>query len=167
MVLATFNHITTEKQARVRDALLTEFSRHSLAEAQVARIVTDAGIARGAFYKYFSDLQDAYEYVFGYVMQQIHESMPETPNRSNQDAYVAAIRHFVGRVDQQGFRRIVEMHYRYNEGIVGSQATQLVGGDDGPKKWAMTVLYHQTVRDVILDPDTIDARLAQLKGALG
>ena len=64
MVLATFQHLDQTKQQRVLAALVTEFSQHPLAQAQVARIVKQADIARGAFYKYFSDLTDAYQYAF-------------------------------------------------------------------------------------------------------
>ncbi|WWL93967.1 hypothetical protein V6R94_10640 [Pediococcus acidilactici] len=37
------------KKAAIETALLSEFSRYPVAEAQVARIVKDAGISRGAF----------------------------------------------------------------------------------------------------------------------
>ena len=55
----TFLNLKPEKQARIYAALLTEFSAYPLAKAQVARIVKEAQIARGAFYKYFADLNDA------------------------------------------------------------------------------------------------------------
>ena len=48
MVLATFQHLDQTKQQRVLAALVTEFSQHPLAQAQVARIVKQADIARGA-----------------------------------------------------------------------------------------------------------------------
>ena len=59
MVSKTFENLAEEKQLRIRHALLKEFSTYSLAEAQVARIVADSGIARAAFYKYFKDLTDS------------------------------------------------------------------------------------------------------------
>ena len=72
MVLATFQHLDQTKQQRVLAALVTEFSQHPLAQAQVARIVKQADIARGAFYKYFSDLKDAYQYAFKAVIGRLH-----------------------------------------------------------------------------------------------
>ncbi|MFP7482488.1 TetR/AcrR family transcriptional regulator, partial [Weissella paramesenteroides] len=45
MVSKTFENLAEEKQLRIRHALLKEFSTYSLAEAQVARIVADSGIA--------------------------------------------------------------------------------------------------------------------------
>ena len=52
----TFQNLKDEKKQRVTAALLTEFSQHSLPDAEVARIIKQAGISRGAFYKYFPDL---------------------------------------------------------------------------------------------------------------
>ena len=60
MVSTTFKNLAPDKQARIQSGLLNEFSAHPLADAQVARIVQQAQIARGAVYKYFTDLTDAY-----------------------------------------------------------------------------------------------------------
>lgn len=53
MPSSTFTNLPSAKRERIRAALLAEFSQHSLADAQVARIIAAAQIARGAFYKYF------------------------------------------------------------------------------------------------------------------
>lgn len=166
MVLSTFEHISVAKQDRVRQALLKEFSHYPLAKAQVARIVKEAGIARGAFYKYFTDLPDAYRYVFGIAMYEIHKSMPKSPTFDNVDQYVDSIRQFMAETDQAGYRELIEMHYRYNEGFLGSQPSRILEGNDGPAQWAITALYHQTVRDIILDPDRLDQRIEQLRTVL-
>ncbi|MDT7013413.1 TetR/AcrR family transcriptional regulator [Levilactobacillus namurensis] len=76
MPTTTFDHLTAPKRDRITAALLTEFSAHSLATAQVARIVKQADIARGAFYKYFADLTDAYQYLYGLALDQIHQAVP-------------------------------------------------------------------------------------------
>lgn len=75
MPTATFKHLPTEKRQRVDRSLLNEFSQHPLATAQVSRIVKDAGIARGAFYKYFQDLPDAYLYLYQKAMKQVHQPL--------------------------------------------------------------------------------------------
>ena len=64
MPSTTFKNLNRQKKELITNALLTEFSQHSLASAQVARIVKQAGIARGAFYKYFADLTEAYQYLY-------------------------------------------------------------------------------------------------------
>jgi AcrR family transcriptional regulator len=162
MVLPTFEHLPEAKQARVTAALLAEFSHYPLAQAQVARIVTAADIARGAFYKYFQDLTDAYQYVFQQAMREIHSQLPQRPTTHNTAVYIDAIRQFVGAADACGYQALIVMHYRYNEGFLGVQPSRIAP----PKTWAFTTLYHQTLRDVLLAPDTLDARLAQLEAAL-
>ncbi|MFD1484451.1 TetR/AcrR family transcriptional regulator [Lacticaseibacillus baoqingensis] len=166
MPLPTFNHLPADKQARVRAALLEEFSQYPLAQAQVARIVKSAGIARGAFYKYYADLNDAYRDLFGVAMQAIHQGMPARPTADNIPAYVDTIREFMARTDQSGYRRLIAMHYRYNEGAFGAQPTKLTADPQAAREWARTVLYHQTVRDIVLAPETQAARLKQLEAAL-
>ncbi|MEM5031883.1 hypothetical protein AAEZ42_05215 [Limosilactobacillus fermentum] len=49
MPSSTFTNLPDEKRQRIEAALLNEFSNHTLATAQVARIVKDAQIARGPF----------------------------------------------------------------------------------------------------------------------
>lgn len=166
MVSKTFENLAEEKQLRIRHALLKEFSTYSLAEAQVARIVADSGIARGAFYKYFKDLTDAYNYVLGVALYEIHRMIPETPTVDNVETYISTIEAFVLETDKTGYRGLMTQHYRYNEGFLGNEPTKLMVGDNGPEQWAITVLYHQTIRDIILDPDTMTERITQLRTIL-
>src|SRR5690625_6567905 len=72
MVSETFINLSDEKKQKIVGALLKEFSTYPLAKAQVARIVKDAGIARGAFYKYFGDLKDSYTYLYGLAMKDVY-----------------------------------------------------------------------------------------------
>ncbi|MCH5462636.1 TetR/AcrR family transcriptional regulator [Lactobacillus sp. LC28-10] len=166
MVSSTFKNLPAEKQSRIRQALLTEFSQYPLAEAQVARIVKNANIARGAFYKYFEDLTDAYNYEFGIAMIDIHRTMPEQPTADNINAYVDSIRRFISETEERGYRQLVKLHYQYNEGFLGSRPTVIHEDGSGPIQWAMTVLYHQTVRDIVLDPTSMDPRIEQLRTIL-
>ena len=76
MVSETFINLSDEKKQKIAQALLKEFSTYPLAKAQVARIVKDAGIARGAFYKYFEDLKDAYGYLYSLAMKEVHMGPP-------------------------------------------------------------------------------------------
>lgn len=72
MVTKTFENLKTNKQKQVYDALVAEFTTYSLVDAQVARIIKRADISRGSFYTYFSDLNDAYKWVFGQIMRTVH-----------------------------------------------------------------------------------------------
>ena len=50
MPSTTFLNLNEDKKKKIVQSLLLEFSNHSVSDAQVARIVKEAGIARGAFY---------------------------------------------------------------------------------------------------------------------
>jgi len=163
MVLATFTHLPEEKQTRVLKALLNEFSHYPLAEAQVARIVKDAGIARGAFYKYFEDLPAAYQYLFGTTMKAIHVFIPQNPDIEHPEQYIKTIRDFFTAATNQNYLKLFQMHYRYNETSLGAEASELADDAHAPRRWAIMTLFHQTVHDIILDPDHLDKRLAQLR----
>ena len=63
MVKQTFKNLPSAKRRRIEAVLLEEFSTYPLADAKVSHIVKNANIARGAFYKYFDDLIDAYVYI--------------------------------------------------------------------------------------------------------
>ena len=63
MTTSTFTRLKSSKKEAIEQALLQEFSSYPLSEATVSRIVEGAGISRGAFYVYFSDLKDAYLYI--------------------------------------------------------------------------------------------------------
>lgn len=60
-----FLNLPEEKQKRIIQASLTEFSRVPFEEVSINRIIQDAGIARGSFYQYFEDKQDLRMYLLG------------------------------------------------------------------------------------------------------
>ncbi|WP_225350782.1 hypothetical protein [Lacticaseibacillus camelliae] len=98
-------------------------------------------------------------------MREIHQGMPKRPTAGNVDEYIAALRQFIETTSQCEYRDLIQQHFRYNEGYLGETPTRLIPGGDA-KQWAFTVLYHQTVKDIMLAPDTAEARIAQLRIAL-
>ncbi|MBQ8189252.1 MAG: TetR family transcriptional regulator [Lachnospiraceae bacterium] len=60
-----FLNLPEEKQKRIIQASLREFSRVPFEEVSINRIIQDAGIARGSFYQYFEDKQDLRMYLLG------------------------------------------------------------------------------------------------------
>ena len=71
-------NLSTRKQEKIKQALLSEFSNVSLLEAKVANIVTLAEISRGSFYTYFEDIYDAYQWLASIVFKNIHQSLEQT-----------------------------------------------------------------------------------------
>lgn len=76
----TFLKLTQEKQDRIFNAALNEFSISSFKESKISNIVKEAKIPRGSMYQYFENKLDLYKYVFaklgdkklGYMEDIIH-----------------------------------------------------------------------------------------------
>ncbi|KAB2951788.1 TetR/AcrR family transcriptional regulator [Heliorestis acidaminivorans] len=56
----TFFNLSEEKKANLLKAIKKEFSRAPYNEALISNIVKSASIARGSFYQYFEDKEDAF-----------------------------------------------------------------------------------------------------------
>ncbi|MFD1430936.1 TetR/AcrR family transcriptional regulator [Lacticaseibacillus mingshuiensis] len=165
MVSKTFENLGDDKKARVTAALLKEFSTYPLATAQVARIVADAGIARGAFYKYFDDLPDAYRYLFGQAMREIHQGLRRPAASPDAfSSYLTMTRAFLTGLSTSAYGPLIAMHDRHNEAVLGDGVDAQPSGDTA--QWAAKVLTHETLRCCVLDPASLDARLDQLAEAL-
>jgi len=163
MPTATFDHLAPEKQQRITDALLTEFATHSLATAQVARIVKDAAIARGAFYKYFADLTDAYQYLYGVALQAIHHDVP-VGNTLDVAATYAAVVRFVDQATASRYYPLIQRHFSQNEGLL--PAAPAVPQTLPAPVWAAMVLSHATIKEIMLRPAQQTASLARFHAAL-
>ena len=61
----TFLNLDSNKQKKLLDAAMNEFSRVSYTDASINQIIHNAGISRGSFYTYFVDKDD----LFGYLLE--------------------------------------------------------------------------------------------------
>ncbi|GEO70707.1 TetR family transcriptional regulator [Levilactobacillus acidifarinae] len=163
MPTPTFDHLVPEKRARITAALLTEFSQHGLADAQVARIVTTADIARGAFYKYFADLTDAYQYLYGVALGEIHHAIPESRNGDLMTDYQAVVQ-FVDQVSNSRYYDLIQRHFTQNESLVPTPP--LAPTAMPATAWAAMVLSHATIKEILLAPDQQADALQRLRTAL-
>lgn len=60
----TFLNLDSNKQKKLLNAAMNEFSRVSYTDASINQIIQNAGISRGSFYTYFADKDD----LFGYLL---------------------------------------------------------------------------------------------------
>ena len=163
----TFLNLKPEKQARIYAALLTEFSTYPLANAQVARIVKDAQIARGAFYKYFMDLADAYQTLWQRALHQLHSQdelaghLVQTPA-----TYTQQVRQLLTAGAQQGLRDLLRLHYSTNEAYLGATVHPTTGPHFDAQTWAVMTLTHQAIKECLVAPDQEEQILARLERAL-
>lgn len=165
MVKTTFINLPREKKTRIEQALLHEFSNYSLPKAQVARIVKEADIARGAFYKYFADLTDAYQYVYRCALKQIHAEVKFSEHYDPQMFYQSVVI-FLEQTLCSKYAKMVKMHILYNESLVehpfsGKKLVKL-----SAQNWSAMMLSHAAIREILANPSLKSAILAQLQAGL-
>lgn len=147
MPTSTFENLKPEKKMRVTQALLKEFSNYPLNEAQVARIVKNAAIARGAFYKYFPNLTDAYRYLFEYALKQIHADFKTHPT---QDAgfLLEKMDRFTAQSNSSSYFDLFKMHFAANEILLHPEVSTK---NLSPNEWVIFTLSHETLREIFAD----------------
>lgn len=166
MTSNTFENLDKQKKSRILDALLNEFSHHTLAEAKVSRIVTETGIARGTFYKYFDDLKDAYEYLYRLALQDIHRHIStDTTKKLQPSEYVEQTRDFVDKSSNSKYYDLVKMHMLYNESFfISSFNNHLISGNE--YFWATQVMIHDAIKQIMISPNSQEMILKKLANVL-
>lgn len=159
----TFLNLNPAKEEKIAKILLDEFSENSLLDANVNRIVKAAGIARGSFYTYFEDLDDAYSYSLGQVMKSIHGSLAAT------NPYQATI-NFIETVQDNPYYNFLSNYYVVDEAILDAHHHEQNGLDavqvqaDVPK-WLAEVAVHHLIRQYFMAPAEKE-QILQLLAAL-
>ncbi|MDR2654840.1 MAG: TetR/AcrR family transcriptional regulator [Oscillospiraceae bacterium] len=64
MPTQTFLNLPEEKQGRILRAAIEEFGKRNVQQANLANIISAAGISRGSLYQYFPNKEDMYIYIF-------------------------------------------------------------------------------------------------------
>lgn len=166
MVSNTFKNLDNKKQTRILDALLDEFSHHTLAEAQISRIVKESDIARGAFYKYFDDLQDSYEYLYHHALTEIHQNIStDTRKKLKPTEYVEQTREFVERSSDSRYYPLVKMHMLYNENFfISTFNNHLISENE--YFWATQIMIHDAIKQIMIDPESKEMILKKLSNVL-
>jgi len=59
----TYHNLPEDKQKRIFQAAVNEFSQRNIDAASLANIVAEARISRGSIYQYFTDKEDLYIYI--------------------------------------------------------------------------------------------------------
>lgn len=163
MPSATFLNLKEPKKARITKVLLDEFSTNCLNDAKVSSIVTKAEIARGAFYKYFANLTDAYQYVFGLAMKSIHQ--PFNYRDLNTEKMIKAIQEFVNQQRDSKYHDFIKLYYQKNQYLLPPLYQPDVSKLSSAQ-WASNILVHQTIKDCLLHPDQEQQYLKLLEVSL-
>lgn len=161
MPTTTFENLPDAKKKTIIAALLKEFSQSPLSKAQIAPIVKEAQIARGAFYKYFVDLTDAYTYLYRQAMKDIHINISHTSVKTAQD-YVNQVREFLTKSQNSSYYNLIKMHTLYNEHFLSANLPKQMPANI----WAIAELCHATIRDCLVDPNKQEEYIANLETIL-
>jgi AcrR family transcriptional regulator len=89
-----FFNLKEKKKESIIKALIDEFSQFSLEEVQVKRIVESCNIARGSFYQYFSDNNDAFKYTLRIMRANIIEANLSLLNHNSEDNLLEIVRNY-------------------------------------------------------------------------
>lgn len=92
MPTQTFLNLDKEKQERIIDAAINEFSLRSYDEAKISNIIRDSKIPRGSFYQYFIDKMDIYKYIFTKMGEKKMLSMGDSINNPEQIPFLELFR---------------------------------------------------------------------------
>ena len=91
----TFLNLAEERRQAIINVLLKNFSEQHISQVKVSAIVSGIGMSRGAFYKYFEDLEDAYRFTISYFSAQIHRDILQYIEKDSQDFFLG-IENYLG-----------------------------------------------------------------------
>lgn len=167
MVKATFTNLPAEKKERITAALLKEFSQYPLTKSQVARIVKDAQIARGAFYKYFDDLTDAYLYLYQKAIKSIHIGI-RPDGKFDPDFFYQSVVNFVDETQNSKYRELMKLHMLQNKPALPDDAKKSAQRflQMPAAMWSVMILSHEVISEIFADPDHRQDYLIRYRNAL-
>lgn len=90
----TFQNLSAEKKKHIEEILLDSFYDRHVSQVKVSEIVEAMQMSRGAFYKYFQDLEDAYTYLKKKYSMVVHGDILRSIAQHKQDFFLG-IEHFL------------------------------------------------------------------------
>lgn len=174
MATRTFENLNEEKKNQIFDALLNEFSKYKLSEAQVARIIKNCGIARGSFYKYFNDINDSYSYVLDTVLHEVHFDVFEQIKKEKNNtlnAFYESTMDFIDKIDNSKYKNFYKLYIEYNQydlkqsnydyhKLSKDNLILLVDGQNVSDVSKIISIYkfvtmasHETIKSILMDED--------------
>lgn len=98
----TFFRLPEEKRARLLSAAWGEFTRASLSEASISRIIEAAKIPRGSFYQYFEDKDDLFFYLPESLRGDYETFMSRLLLNTGGDVFEACLLFFDALITEEG-----------------------------------------------------------------
>lgn len=88
----TFLNLPEEKQKRVLEAALEEFSEKGYQGASINLIVSRLGIAKGSIYQYFTDKKSLFLYIFNYAVELVRKRLKQVRQETAEEPVFERIR---------------------------------------------------------------------------
>lgn len=88
----TFFNLPEEKQKRVLETALEEFSEKGYQGASINRMVSRLGIAKGSIYQYFSDKKSLFLYIFDYAVDLVRKRLKQVKQETREEPTFERIR---------------------------------------------------------------------------
>lgn len=88
----TFFNLPLEKQRRVVETALQEFSEKGYQGASINLIVSKLGIAKGSIYQYFSDKRSLFLYIFDYAVELVRKRLRQVKQETREEPTFERIR---------------------------------------------------------------------------
>lgn len=95
MPLKTFLNLTEERQKEIINVCFDEFSQNDYESASLSRIVTNLGLAKGSFYRYFENKKDLYFYLADYAGKLVTSSFLKHLDGTGRDFYKSWMEYFL------------------------------------------------------------------------
>lgn len=91
----TFNNLPASKKIQIEQVLLDTFYNKAVTQVKVSEIVEAMQMSRGAFYKYFIDLEDAYSYMVRQCANTIHIAIIKVVEQESGDLFAGLSQYLV------------------------------------------------------------------------
>lgn len=88
-----FFDLNEQKQNKIIDVSITEFSTYGYENSSTNRIVQNAGISKGSLFKYFSNKEELYLFILDSVIQELITDLENSVNVLPQDLFDRIIKY--------------------------------------------------------------------------
>ncbi len=124
VALKTFNNLPEERKEQVLTVCLREFSLHDYDTASLSGIVSELGLAKGSFYRYFENKKSLYLYLIDYCIQArvIHDE--GLVDRDTTDFFVLMLQHFGAKMS---FDRKYPLHSAFLYNVLQERNNEELG----------------------------------------
>lgn len=91
---STFLNLDVERQKQILDVALLEFTLNDYQNASLSKIISNLGLAKGSFYRYFDSKQDLYVYLLKYTTDFRFDDINELTSHKSLSLYEVILENF-------------------------------------------------------------------------